>query len=186
MMQQSFYIGKSWKGKIPHTWHFLNIRIPKPPYISSIKIIRLLNFLNFLGLSEENYNLQSLWITLQVCASLSITIRPQRDKKTSRKSVRVLGGWVNARGLQWPTRGKGKRPLCPPGQSGTSSGCMTSPSPCTLHQQVYFEGIKSEHQKTRQKQEVTKMCEATQVDRILKKRLNKPSCPTCWPKMRGS
>ena len=64
MMQQSFYIGKSWKGKIPHTWHFLNIRIPKPPYISSIKIIRLLNFLNFLGLSEENYNLQSLWITL--------------------------------------------------------------------------------------------------------------------------
>ena len=55
---------KSWKGKIPHTWHFLNIRIPKPPYISSLKIIRLLNFLNFLGLSEENYNLQSLWITL--------------------------------------------------------------------------------------------------------------------------
>ena len=64
MMQQSFYIGKSRKGKIPHTLHFSNIRIPKPPYISSLKIIRLLNFLNFLGLSEENYNLQSLWITL--------------------------------------------------------------------------------------------------------------------------
>ena len=69
MMQQSFYIGKSRKGKIPHTLHFSNIRIPKPPYISSLKIIRLLNFLNFLGLSEENYNLQSLWITLyELCA----------------------------------------------------------------------------------------------------------------------
>ena len=69
MMQQSFYIGKSRKGKIPHTLHFSNIRIPKPPYISSLKIIRLLNFLNFLGLSEENYNLQSLWITLYTGAS---------------------------------------------------------------------------------------------------------------------
>ena len=64
MVQQLVYIGKSRKSKIPHTLHFSNIRIPKPPYISSLKIIRLLNFLNFLGLSEENYNLQSLWITL--------------------------------------------------------------------------------------------------------------------------
>ena len=47
MMQQMLYIGKSPKGKIPHTWHFWNIKIPKPPYVSSLKIIGLLHFLNF-------------------------------------------------------------------------------------------------------------------------------------------
>ena len=37
-------IRKSPKGKIPHTWHFSNIKIPKPPYISSLKIIRFSHF----------------------------------------------------------------------------------------------------------------------------------------------
>ena len=60
MMQQMLYIGKSPKGKIPHTWHFWNIEIRKPPYVSSLKIIGLLHFFKFLGPSEENYNLQSL------------------------------------------------------------------------------------------------------------------------------
>ena len=46
-MQQLLYIGKSPKGKIPHTWHFWNIKIRKPPYVSSLKIIGLLHFLNF-------------------------------------------------------------------------------------------------------------------------------------------
>ena len=58
------HIGKSPKGKIPHTWHFWNIKIPKPPYVSSLKIIGLLHPFIFLGPSKENYNLQSLWITL--------------------------------------------------------------------------------------------------------------------------
>ena len=35
------HIGKAPKGKIPRTWHFWNIKIPKPPYISSLKIIGL-------------------------------------------------------------------------------------------------------------------------------------------------
>ena len=64
MMQQLLYIGKSPKGKIPHTWHFWNIEIRKPPYVSSLKIIGLLHLFKFLGPSKENYNLQSLWITL--------------------------------------------------------------------------------------------------------------------------
>ena len=64
MMQQMLYIGKSPKGEIPHTWHFWNIKIPKPPYVSSLKIIGLLHLFKFLGPSKENYNLQSLWITL--------------------------------------------------------------------------------------------------------------------------
>ena len=63
-MQQLLYIGKSQKGKIPHNWCFWNIKIPKPPCISSLKIIGLLHFWKFLGLSEENYNPQSLWIIL--------------------------------------------------------------------------------------------------------------------------
>ena len=63
-VQQMLYDGPAPKGKIPSTWHFWNIKIPKPPYISSLKIIGLLHFLKFLGPSEENYNPQSLWITL--------------------------------------------------------------------------------------------------------------------------
>ena len=31
------YIGKALKGKSPHTWHFWSIKIPKLPYISSLK-----------------------------------------------------------------------------------------------------------------------------------------------------
>ena len=57
-------IGKSPKGKIPHNWHFYNIKKQKPPYIRSLKIIELLHFWKILGPSEENYNLQSFWITL--------------------------------------------------------------------------------------------------------------------------
>ena len=60
------YIGNAWKGKTPRTWHHWNIKIPKPPCIRSLKINGLLCFWKFLGLSEENYNLQSLWITLYV------------------------------------------------------------------------------------------------------------------------
>ena len=51
-------------GKIPHTWHLGNIKIPKPPYISPLKIIGSLHFFKYLGPSEENYNPQFLWITL--------------------------------------------------------------------------------------------------------------------------
>ena len=71
MMQQMLYIGKSPKGKIPHTWHFWNIKIPKPPYVSSLKIIGLLHLFIFLGSSKEIYNLQSLWITLYSNHSLA-------------------------------------------------------------------------------------------------------------------
>ena len=55
---------KSSERQNSHTWQFWNIKIPKPPYISSLKIIGFLHFLNFLGLSEKNYNPQSLMITL--------------------------------------------------------------------------------------------------------------------------
>ena len=36
MVKQILYIGKASKDKIPHTWHFWNIKIPKPPYIHCI------------------------------------------------------------------------------------------------------------------------------------------------------
>ena len=47
MVQQLLNIGKSPEGKIPHTWHFWNLKIQKPPYISFLKIIGLLHFWNF-------------------------------------------------------------------------------------------------------------------------------------------
>ena len=68
MVQQLLNIGKSPEGKIPHTWHFWNLKIQKPPYISFLKIIGLLHFFKFMGPSEENYNQQSLWITLYILA----------------------------------------------------------------------------------------------------------------------
>ena len=45
---------KSSERQNSHTWQFWNIKIPKPPYISSLKIIGFLHFLNFLGPSEKN------------------------------------------------------------------------------------------------------------------------------------
>ena len=57
---------KSSERQNSHTWQFWNIKIPKPPYISSLKIIGFLHFLNFLGPSEKNYNPQSLMITLYI------------------------------------------------------------------------------------------------------------------------
>ena len=63
-VQEMLYDGIAPKGKIPSTWHFLNIKIPKPSYISSLKITGVANFFHFFTLSEANYNLQSLSITL--------------------------------------------------------------------------------------------------------------------------
>ena len=47
MVQQMLYIGIAPKGKILSIWHFSNIRILKPPYIRSLKIIGFLYFFNF-------------------------------------------------------------------------------------------------------------------------------------------
>ena len=47
MVQQMLYIWKSSLGKIPHTCQFWNIKITKPPYISSLKTIGFMYFLNF-------------------------------------------------------------------------------------------------------------------------------------------
>ena len=63
-VQQMLYDGTAPKGNIPSTWHFWNIKIPKPPYISSLKITGVANFFHFFTLSEANYNSQSLSNTL--------------------------------------------------------------------------------------------------------------------------
>ena len=39
------------------------LQIPKPPYISSLKMVGFLHFSNILIPSEKYYNLQSCWIT---------------------------------------------------------------------------------------------------------------------------
>ena len=64
MVQPLLYNRNVPKGKTPQAWHFWNIKIPKPPYISSLKIIGLLHFLKFLGPLETNYLWQSFRITL--------------------------------------------------------------------------------------------------------------------------
>ena len=56
--------GKTVKGKNFSTWLFSDLKISKPPYLSLPKIIEFGHFSYFSCLSERNYNLQSLWITL--------------------------------------------------------------------------------------------------------------------------
>ena len=53
-----------WNEKIVGTWDTLGIKIPKPPYISSLKMVGFVHFSNFLIPSEKYYKLQSCWITL--------------------------------------------------------------------------------------------------------------------------
>ena len=48
------------------TWDTLGIKIPKPPYKSSLKMVGFVHFSNFLIPSEKYYKLQSCWITLYV------------------------------------------------------------------------------------------------------------------------
>ena len=64
VVYQMLYIGKAPRGKFSHTWQFWNIKIPKPPNLSSLKIIGFLHFLKFLGPLGKDYNLHSLIITL--------------------------------------------------------------------------------------------------------------------------
>ena len=43
------HIGKSPKGKIPRTWHFWNIKIPKPPYHSCLNWLYMGNEMHHSG-----------------------------------------------------------------------------------------------------------------------------------------
>ena len=62
--------GQIWPFFVPFrpmpvsTWDTLGIKIPKPPYISSQKMVGSVHFSNFLIPSEKYYKLQSCWITL--------------------------------------------------------------------------------------------------------------------------
>ena len=64
VVYQMLYIGKAPRGKFSHNWQFWDIKIPKPPNLSSLKIIGFLHFLKFLGPLGKDYNLHSLIITL--------------------------------------------------------------------------------------------------------------------------
>ena len=79
IVQQMLFIGKALKVKIPLTWHFWNIKIPKPPYKSSLEIIGLWHFLKNFGPSEKNYLWQSCWITLYLSFLFNIKGFPGRQ-----------------------------------------------------------------------------------------------------------
>ena len=63
-LEPILHIGPTLKGKIFFTRHFWDIKISKPPYLPLPKKIEFCHFSYFSCLSERNYNLQSLWITL--------------------------------------------------------------------------------------------------------------------------
>ena len=57
-------LAQHWNARFFSTWSFWDIKIPKPPHKSFIKIIELDHFLYFLGSSERYYLYQLLLITL--------------------------------------------------------------------------------------------------------------------------
>ena len=63
-LETILHFGKTVKGKTFFTWLFWDLKISKPPYLPLPKIIEFCHFSYFSCLSERNYNLQSLWITL--------------------------------------------------------------------------------------------------------------------------
>ena len=101
MVQQMLYIGNAWRGKTPRTWHFWNIKIPKPPCISSLKIIGLLHFSKLFGTTEEIYSL--FWspcssflesdqlLCIAQCASGEILVK----RPTLRQKAEMLTKWIS-------------------------------------------------------------------------------------------
>ena len=61
---QSSILAQPWKAGFFFTRRFWDIKISKPPYLPLPKKIEFCHFSYFSCLSERNYNLQSLWITL--------------------------------------------------------------------------------------------------------------------------
>ena len=57
-------LAQPWKARLVFTWLFWDIKISKPPYLPFPKMAEFCHFSYFSCLSEKNYNLQSLWITL--------------------------------------------------------------------------------------------------------------------------
>ena len=63
-LEPTHQFGTSWKAKFVFTWLLWDIKISKPPYVTSLKMVELCHFWSFSDLSERNYNSQSFWITL--------------------------------------------------------------------------------------------------------------------------
>ena len=105
MVQQMLCCGKARKRKISHTWQFWNIKIPKPPYIISLKIIGLLHFLKFLSPSEKitiyslysspSNNFQLFEIRADVKIESSLHFNPYLDIFTGNCLVRNTGRMYN-------------------------------------------------------------------------------------------
>ena len=127
MVQQMLYIGNAWRGKTPRTWHFWNIKIPKPPCISSLKIIGLLHFWKVLGPSKANSNPQSLCITLYLLltgpsnSTMYNTIAKKRKLAPS-PDCPPRCSWSDKRASPWTQSGRSCwSPRCPRTPLGRTS-----------------------------------------------------------------
>ena len=63
-LEPTHHFSTTRKAKFVFTWLLWDIKISKPPYVTSLKMVELCHFLSFSDLSERNYNSQSFWITL--------------------------------------------------------------------------------------------------------------------------
>ena len=80
--------GQIWPFFVPFrpmpvgTWDTLGIKIPKPPYISSLKMVVFVHFSNYFIPSEKYYKLQSCWITLyQLCQQVKRHFKSHSQSK---------------------------------------------------------------------------------------------------------
>ena len=85
-----------WNARFFSTWLFWDIKIPKPPHKSFLKIIGLCHFLHFLGSSERYCLLQLLLTTLySICngiffSELDLNVRESRISRTQERDAMVL------------------------------------------------------------------------------------------------
>ena len=70
-------LAQPWKTGVFFTWTFWDIKISKPPYISSLKMVGFVHFSNFFIPSEKYYKLQSCWITLYQIFSVATSSCPK-------------------------------------------------------------------------------------------------------------
>ena len=97
VLKPTHHFGKTVKWKICSTWSLWDIKIPKPPHKSFLKIIELDHFLHFLGSSERYYLYQLLLITLYYWHTTATIVSMQCMQQRMIKERKMEQGGIQRR-----------------------------------------------------------------------------------------
>ena len=86
IVQQTLFIGKAFKVKIIHTWHFWNTKIPQPPYKSSLNHC-LMAFFEIFWSVRKKITCDSL--IGSPCNFLVSLYKPGKQKKTANQCSKL-------------------------------------------------------------------------------------------------